>query len=307
VGIVSDLSILSERSRVSAGGGSAFVVLGAEEDGRLLVEFCTDRRLGLRAFYRDEPDVFEDGVIYVTASDGLSGHIAVNAEDMYVEAPASSEFGEIKESVNEKAPSLWMPFLAEDEGVTTGDLLTEYPRNPLAPIYGELPRMVLGVDGLLGTGDFIRSGRRTVKGVAGYDLTGLFVGSGGRLGLVTRVRFRLWAQPSARAVWAAGSQFEAYPDGKLFEKRIVPFYSEGRAAVYAEGRSERLEGIKKELEKTTGIGWDEIAAGDAALEILNQCYTELEPVIEKNVNADRLVTALGGPFNSAVPDNPESV
>jgi hypothetical protein len=303
VGIASNLSLLSEASRVSATGGSAFVVLGTEEDGKLLVEFCTGRGLGLRAFYRNEPDVFEGRVIYVTASDGLSGHTNVNAGDMYVEAPARSTFVEVKKSVDEKATSLWIPFLAENEGVTTGDLLTEYPRNPLAPIYGELPRMVLGVDGLLGTGDFIKSGRRTVKGVAGYDLTGLFVGSGGRLGLVTRVRLRLWAQPSGRAVWAAGSRFEAYPDFKLREKRIIPFYFEGRAAVYVEGRPERLEGIKNELEETAGIGWDEIATGDAAVEILNQCCDRLEPAIEKTVNTGRLAKALGGPFNSAFPSD----
>lgn len=303
MGIVSELSILSERSRVSAGGGSAFVILGTEEDGRLLVKFCIDRGLGLRAFYRDELDVSEDGVIYVTPSDNLSGHIAVNAEDMYVEAPARSTFVEIKKSVNGKTNSLWIPFLTEDDRVTAGDLLIKYPRNPLAPIYGELPRMVLGVDGLLGTEDFVRSGRRTVKGVAGYDLTGLFVGSGGRLGLITRVRFRLWARPLARAVWAARSLFEAYEDGKPLDKRIVSFCFEGRVAVYAEGRPERLEGIKKELEETTGIGWDEIATGDATLEILNRCYTGFERVVGKSVNTGRLAKAMGGPFNSAVPSD----
>jgi FAD/FMN-containing dehydrogenase len=305
--IVSGLSTLMNRSRVVANSGSAVVILEIEEDGKALVKYAADLGLQLTAFYGDEPDVLEEDSVYVTAGEGLSGYITVDTEDMYIEVPARSNVVEIKEAVTEKAPALWVPFLTEDGEITTGELLAVYPRNPLAPIYGELPRIVLGVEGLLGTGGFVRSGHRTVKGVAGYDLTGLFVGSDSRLGLITRVRFRLWARPPARAVWAAGKGFEGHWDDKVRRKRIVPFYFEGRTAIYAEGRPERLKAIKKELKKTTSVDWDDVAAGDNALEVLNRCYIKSEPVAEKSVNEGGLAAALGGPFSSAVSNNSGSV
>jgi glycolate oxidase len=63
--------------------------------------------------------------------------------------------------------------------------------------YGVTRDYVLGMEAVVGTGEVVRLGRRTAKGVAGYDLCGLFVGSEGTLGLITEVTVRLL--PGARA------------------------------------------------------------------------------------------------------------
>ena len=57
--------------------------------------------------------------------------------------------------------------------------------------YGVTGDYVLGLQLVTGTGELVRVGRRTAKGVAGYDLTSLLVGSEGTLGVVTEITVRL--------------------------------------------------------------------------------------------------------------------
>lgn len=57
--------------------------------------------------------------------------------------------------------------------------------------YGVTRDYVLELQLVTGTGELVRVGRRTAKGVAGYDLAGLLVGSEGTLGIVTEITVRL--------------------------------------------------------------------------------------------------------------------
>src|SRR5690242_9773692 len=57
--------------------------------------------------------------------------------------------------------------------------------------YGVTRDYVLAVQAVVGRGEVVRLGRRTAKGVAGYDLCGLMVGSEGTLGVITEITVRL--------------------------------------------------------------------------------------------------------------------
>jgi glycolate oxidase len=62
--------------------------------------------------------------------------------------------------------------------------------------YGVTRDAVLGLEAVLADGSVTRLGRGTVKGVAGYDLVGLLVGSEGTLGIITEATVRLRPAPS---------------------------------------------------------------------------------------------------------------
>ncbi|MET9394805.1 FAD-linked oxidase C-terminal domain-containing protein [Streptomyces sp. NPDC006624] len=69
--------------------------------------------------------------------------------------------------------------------------------------YGVTAEYVLGLDVVLADGRLMSIGRRTAKGVAGYDLTRLFVGSEGSLGIVVRAVLALRPKPPQQLVLAA--------------------------------------------------------------------------------------------------------
>ncbi|MET9874542.1 FAD-linked oxidase C-terminal domain-containing protein [Actinacidiphila glaucinigra] len=69
--------------------------------------------------------------------------------------------------------------------------------------YGVTAEYVLGLEVVLADGRLLRTGRRTAKGVAGYDLTRLFVGSEGSLGIVVRAVLALKPAPPAQLALVA--------------------------------------------------------------------------------------------------------
>jgi glycolate oxidase len=82
---------------------------------------------------------------------------------------------------------------------TLGGNVAENAGGPRCLKYGVTKDYVLGLEVVLADGRIIRTGGRTIKNVAGYDLTSLFIGSEGTLGVVTEIIVKLLPKPAAKA------------------------------------------------------------------------------------------------------------
>lgn len=87
---------------------------------------------------------------------------------------------------------------------TIGGNVAENAGGRAAVKYGVTRDYVLGLTAVLPTGEIIDTGTCTAKGVVGYDLTRLLVGSEGTLGIITKIILRLVPLPAARRTALAG-------------------------------------------------------------------------------------------------------
>jgi len=95
----------------------------------------------------------------------------------------------------EKENLFYPPDPSSSEFCTLGGNLAECAGGPRAVKYGVTRDYVLGIEAVLPTGEIINTGVSTAKGVVGYDLTRLLVGSEGTLGVITRMTLRLLPLP----------------------------------------------------------------------------------------------------------------
>ncbi len=108
---------------------------------------------------------------------------------------------------------------------TIGGNIAENAGGPRALKYGVTREYVLGLEVVLPTGEILRTGRRTIKGVAGYDLTALLVGSEGTLGVVTEATLKLVPRPrhvSTALVCFADVDAAARAVARVLAQGVVP-------------------------------------------------------------------------------------
>ncbi len=108
---------------------------------------------------------------------------------------------------------------------TIGGNVAECAGGLRAVKYGVTRDYVLGLTVVLPTGEIINTGVETMKGVAGYDLTRLIIGSEGTLAVITAVTLRLVPKPAANKTMIA-----FFPDvssavevvSKIIRNKIIP-------------------------------------------------------------------------------------
>ena len=125
----------------------------------------------------------------------------------------------------EKIGLFYPPDPASLKSSTLGGNVAECAGGPRAVKYGVTKDYVLGMEAVLPTGEIISAGVQTVKGVVGYDLTKLLVGSEGTLAVITKIILRLIPLPKAKRTMLVifpTIESAATSVSQIISSRIIP-------------------------------------------------------------------------------------
>lgn len=123
----------------------------------------------------------------------LTGGIVEHYErDMTVRVHAGMALGDLQNALREKLQ--FLPIDGDDD-MTIGEIVAHNVYGPMRLTYGSVRDLLLGLHFIDGRGRDIQPGGRTVKNVAGYDLTRFMVGSLGEFGIVHQATLRTYAIP----------------------------------------------------------------------------------------------------------------
>lgn len=130
------------------------------------------------------------GNCIVLSLERMNDVVEINTDERYAVAQA----GVINDALREAAAlvGLWYPPDPASSGISTiGGNAATNAGGICCVKYGVTRDYVLGLTVVLADGEVVHLGHRTAKGVTGYDLTGLMVGSEGTLGIITEVIVKL--------------------------------------------------------------------------------------------------------------------
>jgi glycolate oxidase FAD binding subunit len=145
-----------------------------------------------------------------------------------------------------------------ERGATIGGVVAANSTGPRRYRYGTIRDLIIGITVVLSDGTVAKAGGKVVKNVAGYDLSKLFTGSLGTLGVIAECNFRLHPRPEAartvalepESTLSAGQAAQAVMHAQLVPSAVELNWSEdkGRLTVLIESIE---PGVEAQAEKAS--------------------------------------------------------
>ncbi len=125
--------------------------------------------------------------------------LELDEENMFVTVEPGIINADLKSYLSEKG-YFYPPDPASYEFSTIGGNVAECSGGPSAVKYGVTKDYVAALEVITGEGEIIDTGSKTVKNVSGYNLTQLFTGSEGTLGLFSKITLKILSKPEANSL-----------------------------------------------------------------------------------------------------------
>ena len=144
--------------------------------------------------------------------------ISVNEEDFDCRVQAYVTRKQLNEELKSKGV-----FFPIDPGAdaSLGGMTATSASGTMAVRYGTMRTVVSGLTVILANGDIIKTGTRSKKTAAGYNLTNLFIGSEGTLGIISEIQLRL--NPIPESIMSAICQFENLESAVLTAQQVIQY------------------------------------------------------------------------------------
>jgi FAD/FMN-containing dehydrogenase len=127
---------------------------------------------------------------------GFRRVLEYHPEDMTITVETGMTWPELQASLGEH--DQWLPIDPPlPDFWTVRDVLDHALTGPRRCGYGLVRDWVLGLKVILASGEVIHTGGKVVKNVAGYDLTKLFIGARGSIGVIVEATFKVLPKPEA--------------------------------------------------------------------------------------------------------------
>lgn len=166
-----------------------------------ILKYCAEHRLPLITRGRGTGTtgaVVPEFSEVILSTERLRNTLSIDCENRIATVEPGFTNGELQQALNEKG-FFWPPDPTSRDFCSIGGNLAYNSAGPSAVKYGTPRENTLSLTVVTGTGHTLKTGTYTTKGVVGYDLTRLFIGSEGTLGVITSAALKLTPLPAAVA------------------------------------------------------------------------------------------------------------